>query len=266
MSNPFFSQEEQKVVDEFLENGYVSFPIKEVSILNEVKTSMYEWATEILQDNIYEEDHFFNEAHDLISSAGLNDFRIKLIAKIAQERHIRSSIYSLSQPHIGWLVGNELAMQRNCNLTIHLANDKGSIAPPHSDVWSGNSPYEVVIWIPLVSCFDTKSVYILPRLYSDEVSRNFKNYSHLSANEFYEEIKDHLIFADVPYGHGLIFSHSIIHGSVLNEENETRWSFDVRFKSLLSPYGYKGIGESFLPITVRPVTRIGYEYKKPEVR
>ena len=79
MSNPFFSQEEQKVVDEFLENGYVSFQIKEVYILNEVKTSMYEWAKEILQDNIYEEDHFFNEVHDLISSADLNDFRIKFL-------------------------------------------------------------------------------------------------------------------------------------------------------------------------------------------
>ena len=87
----------------------------------------------------------------------------------------------------------------------------------------------------------------------------------MTANEFYEKIKDQIILLNIPYGHGLIFSHSMLHGNVLNEENETRWSLDVRFKSLLSPYGNKDIGESFLPITIRPVTRVGYGYKKPKL-
>ena len=183
MNDLFFSQEEQKIIDEFLEKGYVIFPLKDLALLNEIKTSVYTWGTEILQgNNIYGQDHFFDNTHDLISSEELNDFRVKMIAQIAKSRQIRSSIYSLAKPHIEWIAGNELAMQRNCNLMVHLANDNSAIFPLHSDVWSGNSPYEVVFWFPLVPCFDTKSIYILPKTDSDDVYINFKNYSHLTAN------------------------------------------------------------------------------------
>jgi len=266
MNNPFFIEKEQNIIDDFLEKGYVVFPLEYIDLLNEIKTSVYTWGTGILQeDNIYGQDHFFDNTHDLISNKELNDFRVKMIAQIAKSPQIRSSIYLLAKPHIEWIAGNELAMQRNCNLMVHLANDNSAIFPLHSDVWSGNSPYEVVFWFPLVPCFDTKSMYILPKTDSDEVYRNFKNYSHLSASEFYEEIKDRLIFLDIPFGHGLIFSHALLHGNRLNEENETRWSFDVRFKNVISPYGNKKLGENFLPITIRPATRMGYHYKKPEL-
>ena len=36
------------------------------------------------------------------------------------------------------------------------------LLPLHSDVWSGDSPYEIVVWLPLVNCFGTKSMFILP--------------------------------------------------------------------------------------------------------
>ena len=60
------------------------------------------------------------------------------------------------------LVGNELAMQKRINLSIQLPKDESSLLPVHSDVWSGDSPYEVVVWMPLVDCYKTKSMYILP--------------------------------------------------------------------------------------------------------
>ena len=37
-------------------------------------------------------------------------------------------------------------MQRNINLSIQFPNDKGSLLPVHSDVWSGDSPYEINLW------------------------------------------------------------------------------------------------------------------------
>lgn len=265
MKNHFFSQEEQKIVDQFLETGYVIFPLENVSTFNNIRNSVYEWGIEILQEDIFDQDLFFNNTHDVVKNENLNDFRLKLISKITKDKNMHSSIYSLAKSHIGWLVGNELAMQRSCNLVIHLANSQSSIIPLHSDVWVGNSPYEIVFWFPLVSCYKTKSMYILPRSDSEEIFRDYKKYSHLAANEFYEEIKHRLNFLDIPFGHGLIFSHSLLHGNQFNEENETRWSFDVRFKNAFSPYSSKGIGESFLPITVRPVTRIGYHYVKPEL-
>ena len=109
-------------------------------------------------------------------------------------------------------------------------------------------------------------MFILPRPYTDEVLANIKDYGNLTAEEFFHQIKDRVIWLNVPYGHAVIFSHVMLHGNRINEESTTRWSFNLRFKGLLSPYGTKEVGESFLPITIRPVTRIGYSYKKPELR
>ena len=47
------------------------------------------------------------------------------------------------------ICGNELAMQRKVNLSMQVPKDDSSLLPVHSDVWSGCSPFEVVLWMPL---------------------------------------------------------------------------------------------------------------------
>ena len=75
------------------------------------------------------------------------------------------------------LVGNELAMQLRINLSIQLPCDDSSLLPVHSDVWSGDSPFEVVVWLPLVDCYGTKSMYILPPGLSEELSAEFSQHA-----------------------------------------------------------------------------------------
>ncbi|MEG3969490.1 hypothetical protein QUA00_17990 [Microcoleus sp. T2B6] len=265
MSNPFFTSEEDEAIAQFLRDGYLVFSLEDRNLLDAVKKNIYQAAADFINNKsqLSEED-FFDKIHEIISVKELNDFRVKLIAYMAQDKTVRPSIYSLAQKQIHWLVGNELAMQRNCNLSIQFPGDDSSLLPLHSDVWSGNSPYEIVFWLPFVNCYDTKSMFILPRAYSEEVFINFKQYSSLTAEDFYQKIKDKLVWLDVKYGQGVIFSHSLLHGNRVNRQAESRWTINVRFKSLLSPYGTKELGESFLPITMRPVTRIGYNYIKPE--
>ena len=55
-----------------------------------------------------------------------------------------------------------------------------------------------------------------------------------------------------------------MHGNLVNETKETRWSFNCRFKSLMSPYDKKDIAETFLPISIRPATRFGMNYEEPQ--
>ena len=43
------------------------------------------------------------------------------------------------------ILGNELAMQIRINLSIQLPKDDSSLLPIHSDVWSGDSPFESVV-------------------------------------------------------------------------------------------------------------------------
>ena len=52
-------------------------------------------------------------------------------------------------------------MQNEISLSIQMPRDNHSLLPLHADSWSGNSPFEVVIWIPLVNVYSTKSMFIL---------------------------------------------------------------------------------------------------------
>ena len=57
----------------------------------------------------------------------------------------------MGREYIDLFCGNELAVQKKINLSIQLPDDNSSLLPIHTDVWSGNSPFELVLWIPLVS-------------------------------------------------------------------------------------------------------------------
>ncbi len=262
--NSFLSQDEEQISAGFLTEGYHRFPLAHPQLLEQLRALIHGWAMEILQlDPAPDVATFFDQTHQYVTVAGLNSFRMELIRRLTASTHLKTWLYHLAKEPLHLLVGNELAMQRALNLSIQLPEDTSSILPLHSDVWSGNSPYEVVFWLPLVDCYRTRSMYVLPRVLSDPVLADFKRYSALSAEAFYQELESQVQFVDVPLGQGLIFSHSIIHGNRINQEGLSRWSMNIRFKSLLSPYGSKEVGESFLPITVRPATRIGYAYREP---
>ena len=59
--------------------------------------------------------------------------------------------------------------------------------------------------------------------------------------------------------------HSIMHGNIINRTSETRWSLNCRYKSLMSPYDKKIIGETFIPFEIKPATKFGLEYEHPEI-
>ena len=48
-----------------------------------------------------------------------------------------------------------------------------------------------------------------------------------------------------------------------NAERTARWSMNVRFKGLFTPYADKQLGDFFTPITLRPASRIGLRYQLP---
>lgn len=274
----YLSLEERTLADNFLRDGYIIFDMEKSDIFKALRKTIYEWALEILSNessgnpgfaagNPPGEDDFFNHTHEYIDSSSLNDFRIKLISRIAANNDaIRPAFYELGKQHLNAVVGNELMMQRNVNLSVQLPGDVGSILPIHSDVWDGNSPFEVVFWVPLTQCYRTRSMFLLPRTKNEDyVRKNAHRFKKITAEEVFSENESEFVWLDVKPGQGVIFSHTILHGNKVNNENGARWTFNIRFKSVLSPYGDKEAGESFLPITIRPVTRVGYEYREPDV-
>ena len=53
-----------------------------------------------------------------------------------------------------------------------------SLLPIHSDVWSGCSPFEVVLWVPLVDVYDSKSMFIFPKNINDNIYKKFSLYKN----------------------------------------------------------------------------------------
>jgi len=266
MDYTFFEAHEKELHDNFVQNGFVTIPLSQRSILENIKQKIFELARIFLElDITISKEQFFDHTDKYLEVNRLNDLRVYIIAKLSNDESIRPQVYQLCKQYLHLVVGNELCMQRACNLSIQLPNDQTSVLPLHSDVWSGNSPYEVVFWLPFVDCFKTKSMFVLPLHKSKEVFKLFQKYSNLKSEELFKEIEGDLIWPDVPYGHAILFSHSILHGNVINQEATTRWTFNVRFKSLLSPYRTKELGETFLPITLRPATRVGLNHIDPRI-
>lgn len=218
--------------EEFLANGIVKIPVEDKFALDYIR----DFIGTGLDDSI-------------LNPENLNNYRMHKIGLINKTPHLNKKYLSLAKSVLHELVGNELVMQRNINLSIQLPGDDSSLLPVHADVMQGDSPYEVVLWVPLVDCYDTKSMFF---------SRKQPNISGKTLDQLYEECDPY--FVECKYGEALIFSQNWFHGNRINETNETRWSMNCRFKSLLSPYSDKKLGEFFEPIEIRPATKLGLAY------
>ena len=130
-------------------------------------------------------------------------------------------------------------------------------------MWSGDSPFEINLWVPLVNCYKTKSMYILPEKEKEYFNNVMKKNKIKSSSQVFDLIKNKLKWLKINYGEILIFNQNLPHGNVINLENETRFSMNCRFKSYFSPFGDKKIGEFFDPITTRAMTTLGINYTSP---
>ena len=257
----FFEKEEKIIGDQFLDQGYIIFPLetKNGSVVDKIRNEIFQFSKDYLKlSSDVLSDDFFNHTEKYLKIEQINDLKLKLIALTSENGKYHSDLYHSAKKYLDMIVGNEVCMQRSLNMSIQLPNDESALLPLHTDVWSGNSPYEVVFWLPLVDCYKSKSMYVLPLQASRQTFLNFSSFEKMDAETLYQSLEHQMVFLNVPKNHGVIFSHSILHGNRLNTETETRWTYNIRFKSVFSPYGTKGLGESFIPVNLKPATRIGY--------
>lgn len=204
-----------------------------------------------------------NLLHKKVNYNDLNNFRLELIYYLNKDKAFKYNYFNLAREELYTLAGNELMMQKNINISIQFPGDKSSLLPIHSDVWSGDSAYEINLWVPMVKCYRTKSMYILKPKFKDKFYGLMKNKKYKSSKKIFELSKPFLEWIKIDKNHFLLFNQSLPHGNVVNLENETRVTMNCRFKTLFSPYGDKKIGEFFFPITKRTISDIGDDYKYP---
>ncbi|MEL7059119.1 MAG: sporadic carbohydrate cluster 2OG-Fe(II) oxygenase [Acidobacteriota bacterium] len=193
----------------------------------------------------------------------LNALRLAVFRGLNARPGLRPAVYRQARRLLHELVGNELAMQRRVNLSIQLPGDDSSLLPLHADSWSGDSPYEIVLWIPLVDCRATKSMFVLPRAEQERLLAEHPMSTWRSVGDLDARVRGSAEYLDVRFGEVVLFDQNLLHGNRVNEEPTTRWSLNCRFKGLFTPYADKKLGEFFEPIVVRPMSQLGMRHRFP---
>jgi sporadic carbohydrate cluster 2OG-Fe(II) oxygenase len=263
----FYTDKENSLSDKYLNNGYIIESAANNENLTWIRKKFVEISKEELDitNNLKDED-FLNSMHKFIPVQDLNNFRLKVFNKINKISEFRQKYYQIAKPYLDAIVGSELSMQININLSIQLPGDNSSLLPTHADTWSGDSPFEVVVWIPLVNCYKTKSMYILPPKEDIKLNHQFGEMAGSHSEDLYSAIKNKVNWINIDYGNILLFNNALPHGNRVNLECETRWSMNCRFKGVFTPYWDKKLGSFFEPITLKAASIAGMNYKLPELK
>ena len=242
----------------FEKNGYI--------IINDntglVKFLRLEIVNEIKKNNsklkYFSEEQILNNFHKYF-------LRINLYNSINKIKNIDNIYYSTCKDVLDNLVGNEVAMQKKINLSIQMPKDPDSLLDMHSDIYAGESPFQVVVWIPLVDVSSTKSMFITTPKSNKKLNSLVLKTNDLTTRDIYEKNKKLFHFLNLKFGQILIFSPLILHGNTINSSSETRFSLNCRFKSLLSPYdvkvkSHRNIPQFYRPLNTKIMTKIGFKY------
>jgi|TARA_B100001964_G_C14058395_1_gene520223 sporadic carbohydrate cluster 2OG-Fe(II) oxygenase len=246
---------------EFETLGYSVVAAEDKSALEQVRNEIFKEAKQLLEVESEEVESFFNEFHKRkLKPTALNDFRVNLIRKLNQRVDVGLLISQAIGPKLFELLGPDIAVQNSTNIVIHQPGDT-DIPPIHRDS-PPNSPFEVVVWVPLVHCHGTKGISIM------NIEDNALGTSILlgdndkNGSELREYSMKHGERVDMGFGEVLIFWAPLIHDIPVNKENETRWSLNLRYKNLFSPYGTVGFPDYFRILRTSSLSRLALDFEK----
>tara|TARA_Y100001958_G_C21170467_1_gene502366 strand:- start:539 stop:1321 length:783 start_codon:yes stop_codon:yes gene_type:complete len=252
-----------KYENTFLKKGVIIQKVESAKSLSYINNLIKKKIIKILKLKISIKKLNLNRLHLFLGEKNLNRTRLELINTINRDKNFKKSYFLIAEKMLENIIGNELAMQNNINLSIQLPGDESSLLPIHSDTWSGDSPFESVLWLPLVNCYKTKSMFILNSNKMKKFNMAFVDKKIKSVSDLYKKFKKDLNFININYGNYLLFNQNLPHGNLVNRTNETRVSLNCRYKGLFTPYKQKELGSFFSPLKIRASTKIGLEYNLP---
>ena len=237
----------EKLNKEFLRKGYLIQKVENKEALKYMNSLIKNKLSNLIRTSLPQKKVSLDNLHKFIKPPELNSIRMKLINHLNSDKKFRKNYFEIAKSIIFSIIGNELAMQNNINLSIQMPKDQSSLLPLHSDTWSGDSPFEVVLWLPMVNCYKTKSMFLLKQNKSEKFRKYFSNQKVKISSQLQKKFKKDLVFLNIKFGQFLLFNQNLPHGNVVNITKETRVSLNCRFKGLFTPYAQKNLEVFFLP-------------------
>ena len=239
------------------EKGFVVVDADEPKYLETLRENIFSITKDIFQLPNAEPEEGFNNFHKNIEGltlGELNKLRIDLIQRITAECDVRELVFKAFETKLLQMLGPDILAQKNCNLVLQPPGDPNP-SELHRDA-PANSPYEIVVWVPMVDCFGSKAMYILD-IKNTERTFQFLDASPTDWTGFETYAKSLAVTPAVSFGKALIFHTGCLHGSDINAENETRVSLNIRYKNIFSPSGLKNQLQFFSPLRISDVARLG---------
>ena len=237
--------------------GIAEYKLRDSYLKEEITTRIFSFLGKENAINLKSLDQF----HKFIKKDELNTIRLKLAASLNEKSFAADLIFSKIKDPLIKLLGPDIAIQKNVGLSIQLPGDSSSLLNVHSDVLDSDcSPYEIVIWVPLVSCFDSKSMFYLPFSHTSDIKEYIKLSDNIRRNlKNPKIISEHIKYIKISPPSILFFSHSIWHGNTINLTNETRFSINLRVKNIFTPYRGKKLGDFFKIATLSKLSELASE-------
>lgn len=151
-----------------------------------------------------------------------------------------------------------------------MPGDKNSQLALHTDTLSGQSEFEIVLWVPFSDAYESNSMFLFDLNSTKEIYSYLSKYEKRGMNSIYDVFKDSAEFVQLEVGEALIFSPTLFHGNVINKTEQTRVSINCRFKSLFSPEfeGFateRRVGTFYRMLRMSPVTSFALKHDDSKV-
>ena len=250
----------EKSINEFKKNGYCIFENEDLS--------SHKILSDSLCDSLGSNFEDLSDLHHLISKSKLNESRLKSFSVINSLPEKNKIIFNQAKKFLFSLLGPDISIQNKLNLSIQIPLDDTSLLPLHTDTISGESAFEVVVWVPLTKAFESNSMYLLPINKSIEMMSKIQDYSDLGMQQMESDFQSYKKFIEINPNQVLVFSPTLFHGNVVNETSKTRVSINCRFKNIFSPESSnpeRRLGTFYEVFNKSPLTDIALSYKDPYI-
>lgn len=241
-------------MDDFLKDGFLVFKNQDSGSLERLRRT-----TELSLGV-----NSLSSIHDEISVTSINEKRLDAFRALNQIEEWDRLYKSIASDYIDRLIGPDVAIQSKLNLSIQMPGDDTSLLQLHTDALSGQSLFEVVLWVPLTDCEGSNSMYIFNKSDSKSMLLSLSSYEESGMLQMYEENKERGRFMKLSYGDCLLFSPTLFHGNTINKTERTRVSINCRFKNVFSPESASGerrLGSFYKVLQLSPLTRLGLDYR-----
>jgi sporadic carbohydrate cluster 2OG-Fe(II) oxygenase len=239
----------------FIKEGLSIVKVRNLDFLNLLKKTVC--------DNLNTDD--LVNLHRNVSIDNINQYRLQSFQAINKLNNWDKEYYSLIENDIDKILGPDILIQRKLNLSIQMPHDPTSILSMHSDTLSGQSPFEIVVWLPITTAYDTNAMFYFDIDTSHQIRLEMIKYENLGLDFLRDKFWHKRKILNIKEGEIAFFSSTIFHGNVLNETSHTRISINCRFKNLYSPEtsiepNERGVGMFYKLLKTSPVTDIAMNY------